>query len=457
MTFRLSNAKTYLPLLLLLALAATGLSAAEPLRVATLPAAPPGLANDLVGAYIQKTQQPTVVVTCAGFNDIEAGLKAGCFDVVLGTCPGSSKVLQERGLLVPESDTILYHYRRAMILPPGNPKGIFQVSDLDREGVKVGLCTRHAPGALVEKLKQTATVLSPDQDLLLDLLEESRLDVVVGLDACGRARPQLVTIRLPRSVAGEGAVIPGHSFVVTGTSHKDEAEAFLAFCDTSNEARDVMLRRSLMLGDGSHAGSYKGAAHRMMPAYQSIARQIKLDYAKGCGNCLDLGCGTGEMTVEVAKETGLATTGLDIEPEALEFAAQYASECGLRERMRWVAADVHSLPFPDGSFDLVISRGSIFFWRDQATALREVMRVLRPGGYAFIGGGSGRFLSKEDWDKIHPGVDPATNAKTVFNFPFPLDNVPALMARAGISDYRHLTEGGTWIEFRKPAAMAKAG
>ena len=121
-----------------------------------------------------------------------------------------------------------------------------------------------------------------------------------------------------------------------------------------------------------------------------------------------------------------------------------------------MAADVHALPFRDNSFDLVISRGSIFFWRDQSTALREIVRVLKPGGYAFIGGGYGRLLPKEEWEKIHPGLDPATNAAKVFNFPFPLDNVPALMARAGICDYRHITEGGTWIELQKTAAACQA-
>ena len=48
-----------------------------------------------------------------------------------------------------------------------------------------------------------------------------------------------------------------------------------------------------------------------------------------------------------------------------------------------------AIPFPDNSVDLVVSRGSIFFWDDPAKGLKEVYRVLRPGCKAMIGGGAG--------------------------------------------------------------------
>jgi ubiquinone/menaquinone biosynthesis C-methylase UbiE len=181
-----------------------------------------------------------------------------------------------------------------------------------------------------------------------------------------------------------------------------------------------------------------------------VAKTVAADYAKGASNCLDLGCGPGELTVEVAKVTGLETTGLDIEPEAIALAERYAAQQNLASHMHWVAADVHALPFADNSFDVIMSRGSIFFWRDQAMALREIMRVLKPGGWAFLGGGSGRFLSQEEAQRVGPPRP--ESAARMFNFPNPLDNVPVLMVRAGISDYRHITEGGSWIEFRKPVA-----
>jgi SAM-dependent methyltransferase len=293
-------------------------------------------------------------------------------------------------------------------------------------------------------------------DALLDRLQHGELDVVVGMDLAGRLRPELVTIRLPRSVAGDDAAKAGHGYAVRGTKRLADAEALLEFCAKSNQARDLKLARAIMTSDGGRAADYKeGAGVRMMPAYVSVAKQVAEDYAKGASNCLDLGCGPGQLTVEVAKAAGLEVTGLDYEPEVIDIATQYAKECGLASRTHWVAADVHALPFPDNSFDVVMSRGSIFFWRDQAMALREIMRVLKPGGWAFLGGGSGRFLSQEEAQKVGPPRP--EGAARMHNFPNPLDNIPALMARAGISDYRHITEGGGWIEFRKPAAPAKAG
>jgi len=429
---------------------------AEPLRVAIMPAQPSRLGEELVGAWMVSSGNPAVVSSCQGLPALEEGMKAGRFDVVLGACPGSTKQLMERGLVIPESNTILYYYRLAMFLPPADPLGIMSAQDLDRPGLRVGLCTSHASGPLVEKLKAKAAASGPSLDALLDRLEAGQLDAVVGMDSLGRLRPELVTIRLPRSVAGDDAAVAGHGFAVRGTKRLADAEALLEFCNKSNQARDVKLARAIMTSDGSRAEGYQtGAGVRMMPAYLSVAKQVAEDYAKGAKNCLDLGCGPGQLTVEVAKATGLEVTGLDYEPEAIDLAQQYTKEQGMVSKMHWVAADVHALPFADNSFDVIMSRGSIFFWRDQALALREIMRVLKPGGWAFLGGGGGRFLSQEEAQRAGPPR--SESAARTHNFPHALDNIPALMARAGIADYRHITEGGSWIEFRKPAAPAKAG
>jgi len=105
---------------------------------------------------------------------------------------------------------------------------------------------------------------------------------------------------------------------------------------------------------------------------------------------LDLGCGTGDLAVEVARRSGsgLAVTGVDFVPAMLESAGIKARNNGVGERIKFVAADAASLPFPDGSFDAV---GLAFSFRNlthrnpsRERHLAEIYRVLRPGGKLVI-------------------------------------------------------------------------
>lgn len=50
-------------------------------------------------------------------------------------------------------------------------------------------------------------------------------------------------------------------------------------------------------------------------------------------------------------------------------------EMELEDRIKVVRSDVHSLSFPDGFADLVVSRGSMFFWKDLSQAFKEIYRV----------------------------------------------------------------------------------
>jgi SAM-dependent methyltransferase len=425
-----------------------------------MPLNPPGLATKLAAAFVEKTDQPVSVVCCGTFgaNSIDPyrelvdGLASGRFDAVVGTCVPSGAALVQRGLVIPETKRVIYYHRLAILLPPGNPRQIMCAEDLERPALRVGVFDIHTKAALIEKLKGRATAVSNDQQLLLDLLDQGRLDAVLSWDCFGRVRPELVTIRLPRRVVGEGAAMAAPCFVASGTERRAEAEAFLDFCVSSDEARDIMLRHGLMLSDGTDE-QYRGSDHKFMPVYRYLAKQIAQDYAAGRKDCLDLGCGEGQITVELARITGLEVTGLDIEPEVLELARRYAQECGTDDsRLHWACADVHSLPYPDDSFDLIVSRGSVPFWRDHLQATKEILRVLRPGGIAFVGGGAGRLCPPEVWEQVRPGGGTGKAVGEVFHFPFPPGNLDALMTRAGVTDYRVLTEGGSWLELRKTPA-----
>jgi len=105
---------------------------------------------------------------------------------------------------------------------------------------------------------------------------------------------------------------------------------------------------------------------------------------------LDLASGTGEPAISLALRVGTQgqVTALDLSAELLQIAAQRAQARGLNN-FTTRAADAHSLPFPDDSFDLATSRFGVMFFREPNIAFRELRRVLRPGARAcFLAWGS---------------------------------------------------------------------
>ena len=97
---------------------------------------------------------------------------------------------------------------------------------------------------------------------------------------------------------------------------------------------------------------------------------------------LDVGCGAGAALRELAEQYPEAMlTGCDISPLAIETATALNSEFVKSGRMRFLRCGVPNLPFGDGTFDTVFSVESLYFWPDQTAGLREIRRVLAPGGF----------------------------------------------------------------------------
>jgi ubiquinone/menaquinone biosynthesis C-methylase UbiE len=91
---------------------------------------------------------------------------------------------------------------------------------------------------------------------------------------------------------------------------------------------------------------------------------------------LDVACGTGVLTVEAAKAVapGGSAVGLDLNPGMLAVARRKAPE------IHWREAPAEALPFASAHFDAVVSQFGLMFFRDRHAAIREMWRVLRPGG-----------------------------------------------------------------------------
>lgn len=130
--------------------------------------------------------------------------------------------------------------------------------------------------------------------------------------------------------------------------------------------------------------------------YPLLARQIFDDYRITTGICLDVGSGTGRLGIELAKLTSLKVYLLDISARTITDASKNICARGASSTVSAVQGSVHRLPFANNSVNLIVSRGSIFFWKDKSQGLREVYRILKPGGIAFIGGGVSRYLSQKE-------------------------------------------------------------
>lgn len=91
---------------------------------------------------------------------------------------------------------------------------------------------------------------------------------------------------------------------------------------------------------------------------------------------LDVACGTGALTVAAAERIAPrgSVIGLDANPEMLAVAREKPVS------VEWIQGRAEALPFEDARFDRVVSQFAMMFFEDAPAALREMMRVLRPGG-----------------------------------------------------------------------------
>lgn len=117
--------------------------------------------------------------------------------------------------------------------------------------------------------------------------------------------------------------------------------------------------------------------------WRRTARAFAAVLARNHARVLDLCCGTGDMAFALRRQAGKATPfilGADFSHPMLQRAAQKSAGIPLH----WLEADALRLPLPNGSFDLVTAAFGFRNLADYDAGLREIARVLRPGGTAGI-------------------------------------------------------------------------
>jgi ubiquinone/menaquinone biosynthesis C-methylase UbiE len=107
-------------------------------------------------------------------------------------------------------------------------------------------------------------------------------------------------------------------------------------------------------------------------------RVVEILREHGVRSSVDVGCGTGIMADRIARELRADVTGCDLSTGMLEQARARNAD------VTWLQADAADLPLEDASVDAVTSTAAFHWFPDQAAALREFRRVLRPGGLVII-------------------------------------------------------------------------
>ncbi|MDR0376376.1 MAG: class I SAM-dependent methyltransferase [Spirochaetaceae bacterium] len=196
------------------------------------------------------------------------------------------------------------------------------------------------------------------------------------------------------------------------------------------------------------------------PIYPVIARRLLELAGVYWGRCIDLGCGGGHLGLAAAEWFEGEIILLDSNPYALELAEKRIS---CRNRIRTLRADVHGLPFPRESADLLLSRGAMWFW-DAEQSLREIWRVLKPEGAAVIGGGYGtgelkaavyRRMSDrngEDWSVRRKRT---VEGRSPEDFARVLEAAGLCRSRGSRFEVVH-EESGDWLVLRKGGGEAAA-
>jgi 2-polyprenyl-3-methyl-5-hydroxy-6-metoxy-1,4-benzoquinol methylase len=145
---------------------------------------------------------------------------------------------------------------------------------------------------------------------------------------------------------------------------------------TERARRDIEFHRLT-------ATSYDESVTREHAIYHQHSLVPWLATVGETGAAVDLGCGTGVVSMALA-ERGFRVTGIDHSPEMLEIARRKAAEHGLGDRVELRAGDVLDPGIEPGSADVVTCQGLLHHLEDLEPCVEVIARTLRPGGSFYI-------------------------------------------------------------------------
>ena len=192
----------------------------------------------------------------------------------------------------------------------------------------------------------------------------------------------------------------------------------------------------------------KKVKENFMPAIVSTVKQIIEDYGILEGVCVDVGCGTAVFTIELCRHSKLKIYALEKEKVIYKVACMNIEKERLTDKIIPVLDNAHELPFENEFADFIISRGSYHFWEDKVRVFKEICRVLKKGSIGFIGGGFGRYVTEEEYNRMKSLRDHSLKEDAkAYSSP---DILREVINKAGISNFRvGYDRAGLWVEIRK--------
>lgn len=148
--------------------------------------------------------------------------------------------------------------------------------------------------------------------------------------------------------------------------------------------------------------------------FEPYAQDLAARMPAGATRVLEIACGTGRVTRHLLASlpAGATMVATDLNQPMIDEAQKSLVD----PRLSWKAADAQALPFPDGSFDAIFCQFGLMFVPDKLLAMREMKRVLVPGGTLLL----------SVWDSL--ANNPASQRLHQLAYETMVDNPPTFMA-----------------------------
>lgn len=133
------------------------------------------------------------------------------------------------------------------------------------------------------------------------------------------------------------------------------------------------------------SNEYDDTLGKMTRHHRMLELAVRLSKVKDGEQVLDIGCGTGLLTLTFLRKSNCRVTGIDASEEMLSYFEKKIAGLSLGERVHCALGDATALKFKDESFDVVASTVAMHHIRDKEPVIRKIFSMLKPSGRFVLG------------------------------------------------------------------------